>query len=107
MSVYAAKREAYGFSQERDGIRRQSERISDLFVGLTILFTAVGALVFVAGVSLQAPVFALSAAFAFASALAFALCAWRMARIGRPPRSRLAPVETMRRRPHFTLRKAA
>ena len=75
--------EIYSLMQDRDGVRRQTERLTDLFLGLTVLFGSVGALVLGAGIYLHAPIFTLSAAFAFAAAVAFALSSRRMARLGR------------------------
>jgi len=83
MPAYAQFPEYYSLTQERDSLHRQTERITDLFLGLTILFGSVGALILGAGFYLHAPIFTLSAAFAVAAAVAFALSSRRMARLGR------------------------
>jgi len=64
-------------------LQTNCERTGDLFLGLTILFGAVGALVVVVGVLLHAPLFAFSAGFAFAAAVAFGACARRLGRTER------------------------
>jgi hypothetical protein len=82
MSAYVQFPENYSLTQERDNLTRQTERITDLFLGLTVLFGCVGALILCAGVWLQAPIFSLSAAFALSAAIAFAFASRRMARLG-------------------------
>jgi hypothetical protein len=82
MSAYAQFPENYSLTQERDNLTRQTERITDLFLGLTVLFGCVGTLVLGAGLWLQAPIFTLSAAFALSAAVAFGFASRRMARLG-------------------------
>jgi hypothetical protein len=107
MTAYAEFPEIYSLMHEREGMRRQTERISDTFLGLTILFSCVGALILGAGMWLHAPIFTLSAAFAFAAAVAFALSSRRIARFGRMVQAK--PIASAKRSPQafIPLRKAA
>ncbi len=107
MTAYAEFPEIYSLMHERERVHRQTEQISDTFLGLTVLFGCVGALVFGAGLWLHAPVFTLGAAFAFAASVAFALSARRMARLGSIVEAKpIAP--TRRPSPRYVpLRKAA
>ena len=87
-------RDVSALTDDLVNMRSDVERMRDLFLGLALLFAAVGALVLGAGLWLQAPVFAFSAAFAVTAALAFAISAGTLGRrrasaqfsmIGAPP----------------------
>jgi hypothetical protein len=107
MSAYVQFPENYSLMQERDNLTRQTERITDLFLGLTVLFGCVGALILAAGVYLQAPIFTLSAAFALSAAIAFAFSSRRMARLGRIVQAKSIAPRTRQPRATVPLSRAA
>ena len=107
MSAYVQFPENYPFTQERDNLTRQTERITDLFLGLTVLFGCVGALILGAGVWLQAPIFTLSAAFALSASVAFAFSSRRMARLCRIVQAKSIAPSTRRSQATIPLSRAA
>jgi predicted permease len=107
MSAYVQFPENYSLTQERDNLTRQTERITDLFLGLTVLLGCVGTLILAAGFYLQAPIFTLSAAFALSAAVAFAFSSRRMARLGRIVQAKPIAQPTRYSRAPIPLRRAA
>jgi hypothetical protein len=107
MSAYAKFPEIYSLMHEREGVRRQTEQISDTFLGLTVLFGCVGALILGAGLWLHAPIFTLGAAFAFVAAMAFALSSRRIARLGQSVEAKPIATPTRPSHTYVALRKAA
>jgi hypothetical protein len=82
MPSVKAARDVSSLINDFEELRSRCERMTDLLAGLTVLFTSVAALVLVVGFRLNAPLFAVSAAFAFAAALGFGVSAWRLGHKG-------------------------
>ncbi len=75
-------RQVSELSSDLETLRMSCERVGDAFVGLSVLFGGVAVLVAAVAVWAHAPIFAMSAGFALAASLAFAVSVRELGKAG-------------------------
>ena len=75
MNSSTRNREIVRLTEEVAVLRTASERLGDLFVGLSVFFGVMTVTVSIGGLIVRDPIFAVGAGLALAASAAFALCA--------------------------------